>query len=225
MDNCYKEQVTIIIPTLNESATIEKILAEFYDEGYKNIIVIDGNSTDNTVEIAAKYARVLLQTGKGKGNAIKEVIPYINTKYVLLLDGDGTNPPKFANLMMIPLITQCYEHTIGNRLLNYDRNAFKIANLIGNIIANKVFKLYYKKDMQDILSGYRGFTLESLKNLHLESDGFEIETEISAKIVKNKYAYKVVPTYYKARAQSAQSKLHPFKDGKKIMKAILKYRK
>ena len=62
------EDVCILIPTLNEAATIEQLIKDFRAEGFDNILVIDGHSTDKTAELAeAQGAKVVVQSGKGKG--------------------------------------------------------------------------------------------------------------------------------------------------------------
>ena len=78
--------------------------------------------------------------------------------------------------------------------------------------------------MTDILSGYRAFTLESVKQMNLKEAGFEIETEISSAVVHQGLRFEVVPTFYKKRPGSP-TKLHPIRDGYKILRAINKYGK
>jgi len=86
--------VCILIPTLNEATTIGELIKDFKNEGFSNILVIDGNSRDGTAQIAeAEGARVVLQTGKGKGQAVIQALEVIESPYVLMVDGDGTFIP------------------------------------------------------------------------------------------------------------------------------------
>jgi len=90
-----KEDVCILIPTLNEGKTIGGMVSEFRSMGFSNILVIDGHSKDGTVKIAEKEgAKVILQSGKGKGQAVTQAFQVIKSKYVVMIDGMGRIFPK-----------------------------------------------------------------------------------------------------------------------------------
>ncbi len=214
-----KEKVCVLIPTLNEAPTIGGIVTAFRDMGFLHILVVDGKSTDKTIEIAkTSGAKIFVQSGKGKGNALIEAFSIIKVPYILMLDGDGTYSPLDAPAMLSPL-SSGYHHVIGNRLLKVNSGAFSQLNLRGNHFLNLLFKWAHSKDLADILSGYRAFTLESVRQMHLQESGFEIETEISAEAVKNGQKIAIVPIRYTIRPGTA-TKLSPFHDGVKIMATI-----
>ncbi|MDE2545795.1 MAG: S-layer glycoprotein N-glycosyltransferase AglJ [Methanocorpusculum sp.] len=220
-----KDDVCVLIPTLNEKATIGSVIEELQAEGYHQILVVDGHSTDGTPEIAEKLgATVMTQKGKGKGAAMIEAFETITAPYILMLDGDGTNPPEYADAMMEPLVRGRADHVIGNRLNQYERGALTRLNLWGNRLMNTLFKWAHGVYMTDILSGYRAFTLDSDRQTNLKEAGFEIETEISSAAIHRGRWFEVVPTYYKKRPGSP-TKLHPIRDGYKILRAINKYGK
>jgi len=84
-------KVCIFIPTLNEAPTIGDMIRNFQNAGYSRIVVMDGHSTDGTIDIAEREgAEVHIQSSRGKGNAIIEGIALISCPYVLMVDGDGT---------------------------------------------------------------------------------------------------------------------------------------
>ncbi|MCX8169448.1 MAG: glycosyltransferase, partial [Candidatus Methanomethylicia archaeon] len=86
-----KDDVTIVIPTLNEEKAIGIVLDELLNLGYRNIIVVDGYSKDNTVKIAfEKGVKVIYQHGHGKTGAIQTALEHVNTSYMLVMDGDYT---------------------------------------------------------------------------------------------------------------------------------------
>ncbi|MDD3978466.1 MAG: S-layer glycoprotein N-glycosyltransferase AglJ [Methanomicrobium sp.] len=214
-----KDDVCIFIPTLNEAPTIGELVRSFKKTGYNNIFVMDGNSSDDTVNIAeSEGAIVKIQTGKGKGRAIIEAIEYIKSPYVLMLDGDGTYLPEDAEKMLIPLF-EGYDHVIGNRLDTFEPGALSRFNHFGNEVINYLFKVAHGQYLHDILSGYRAFNLESLKNMNLKEYGFEIETEISVEAVGGRQKIAVVPISYKPRP-GTPTKLHPVRDGAKIISAV-----
>ncbi len=214
-----KDEVCILIPTLNEGLTIGKLIREFRELGYSHILVIDGNSTDNTVKISRESgADVSTQSGKGKGNAIVEAFTIIEQPYILMLDGDGTYSPKDAEKMLTPLFSG-FDQVIGDRLINAEEGSFSRLNLFGNHMVNFLFKVAHSRDLHDILSGYRAFTRPAIQQMNLKEKGFEIETEISVESVRNGQRVMVVPIKY-SRRPGTVTKLSPFHDGIKIVSTI-----
>lgn len=214
-----KDEVCILIPTLNEGPTIGNVVREFTALGYTHIQVIDGKSTDNTVKSAREAgATVRTQSGKGKGNAIIEAFEVIEQPYILMLDGDGTYSAKDAEKMLTPLFLG-FDQVIGDRLINAEEGSFSHLNLFGNHMLNLLFKVAHSRDLHDILSGYRAFTKLAIQQMHLKEKGFEIETEISVESVRNGQRVMVVPIRYSHRPGTA-TKLSPFHDGIKIVSTI-----
>jgi len=214
-----KDEVCVLIPTLNEAPTISAVIREFRDLGYYHILVIDGKSTDNTVKIAREAgANVRTQSGSGKGNAIIEAFEIIEQPYILMLDGDGTYSAKDAEKMLTPLFLG-FDQVIGDRLINAEEGAFSRINLFGNHMLNILFKIAHSRDLHDILSGYRAFTNLAIHQMNLKEKGFEIETEISVEAVRNGQRIMVVPIRYLSRPGTA-TKLSPFHDGIKIVSTI-----
>lgn len=219
-----KDQVCILIPTLNEEPTIGGLIQRFLDLGYSDILVMDGRSSDRTRDIAsAAGARVVIQTGKGKGNAFIQAITQIQTPYVLMLDGDGTYDPADAESLLRPLMMG-YDQAIGNRLIDENYASFHRLNLTGNHILNWLFKVAHGRYLYDILTGYRAFTLASLRRMHLFEEGFGIETEVSAEAVKNNDRVAVIPVKYGIRVGTV-TKLDPVHDGLKIGRTIYRLAK
>ncbi|MDD4254126.1 MAG: S-layer glycoprotein N-glycosyltransferase AglJ [Methanofollis sp.] len=217
-----KDQVCIFIPTLNEAPTIEGLVREFQERGYHRILVADGHSTDGTPEIARNAgAEVVFQTEKGKGNAIIEAAAIIDLPYVLMLDGDGTYLPDDAEKMLAPLFSG-FDHVIGDRLAYPEKGALTRLNLVGNYIINYFFKVAHGRDLHDILSGYRAFTLSSLQQMNLQEAGFEIETEMAVQAVKFDQQVAVVPVHYLMRP-GTPTKLNPVQDGFRILSAIFRF--
>lgn len=222
--NVERDEVCIFIPTLNEAPTIAELVREFRERGFEHILVMDGKSTDGTPEIArAAGAVVRTQTGKGKGNAIIEAVEIIDRPYVLMLDGDGTYSPEDAERMLDPL-GRGFDHVIGDRLANPDGGAFTRLNLLGNQILNFMFRVAHGRDLSDILSGYRAFTLHSIRQMTLKEAGFEIETEMAVEAVRNGQRVTVVPVRYLARPGTV-TKLNPFQDGLRIFSTIYRLAK
>lgn len=218
--------VCILIPTLNEAATIGQLIKDFRKEGFSNILVIDGNSRDGTGQIVeAEGAKVVMQTGKGKGQAMIQAFGLINSPYIVMVDGDGTYLASEARSILKPVLEGRADHVIGNRLEKYSPGAFTKLNLVGNRLINMFFDVAYGVDLKDILSGYRAFTLESVRELELNKTGFEIETEISVECILKKQRVEEVPITYLPRSEKGATKLNPVKDGFRIGSTIYRLAK
>jgi dolichol-phosphate mannosyltransferase len=210
------DEVCVLVPTLNEAPTIGSVVKEFQQLGYTHILVMDGRSTDKTIEIARGLGvTVRTQSGKGKGNALMEAFEQIRQPYVILVDGDGTYTAKDAEKLLRPLYLG-FDHVIGDRLNTADRGAFSFLNHLGNVLINFLFKVAHGTDLHDILSGYRAFTMDSVKGMRLKEKGFGIETEMTVEAVRNGQRIMVVPVHYRKRV-GTRTKLNPFHDGVKII--------
>src|SRR6056297_1860475 len=131
------EDVTVMIPTLDEAATIGDVVEGFVERGYEHVLVIDGGSADDTQEIAREAgARVIEQSGTGKGDAMMQGFATIDTEYVLVLDGDGTYLPKDAETLLEPLRSGEAEHVVGNRFADIQSGAMPRLNQVGNRLIN-----------------------------------------------------------------------------------------
>ena len=215
----HPSDVTIIIPTLNEERGIGGVIEGFKKLGYTNILVIDGNSTDRTREIAReKGARVIVQSGRGKGQAVAEAFKLVDTEIVVLIDGDGTYDPNDVNKLLEPIQRGVAEHVMGNRLLNFEAGAFNKLNFAGNKILNWFFRFLYGVEVHDILTGYRALTREVYKNVDLDKHGFEIEAELVVETLSKGYRILEVPITYRKR--EGDTKLSPMKDGLRIGRTI-----
>ena len=220
------EDVCVLIPTLNEAATIEQLIKDFRSEGFDNILVIDGHSNDKTVEFAqAQGAKVVVQSGKGKGQALQEAFRIIDSDYIVMIDGDGTYLASDVHAVLGPVRNGEADHVMGNRQANYKTGAFTRLNLFGNRVLNKIFGFAYGEWLNDILTGYRAFTRDAVRSLELNKMGFETETEITVECIKKDLKTVEVPITYLARHSKAATKLNPMKDGFKIGMTIYKLAK
>ncbi|MHB9286183.1 S-layer glycoprotein N-glycosyltransferase AglJ [Halobacteriales archaeon Cl-PHB] len=212
------DDVCVLVPTYNEAETIGSVVDGFREEGYDNVLVADGGSTDGTRSIAEdRGATVFRQSGSGKGQAVREALGRIESRYVLMVDGDATYRTDEADRMLEPLFEGRAEHVIGNRFANMDPAAMSRLNRAGNRIINRAFRFIHGRDLADILSGYRAFTLESARRLSLTAQGFGIETEMAVECLKHDIPTTVVPITYEPRPEDSQTNLRPFRDGATIL--------
>lgn len=212
------KNVTVIIPTLNEEKGIGEVVESFKNLGF-DVLVIDGNSKDRTREIAReKGARVVLQTGKGKGNAIAEAFKLVDSEIVVLVDGDGSYPAEEVWKLLEPIEKGVAEHVVGNRFAKYEKGAFTRLNLFGNKLINLFFRFAYGVELTDILSGYRAIKKDVYKSIEIRKSGFEVEAELTVETLAKGFKIVEVPISYRKR--EGKTKLRPIRDGLRIGKAI-----
>ena len=217
--------VGVVIPALDEEKNIEEVLCRLNDFGFDNVLVIDGRSKDNTVKVAAKYgAKVILQAGHGKGDAIRQVLSngYFDVDAMVLMDADGSMDPAEIHAF-IEALDSGADVVKGSRFLKggrtYDMSATR---RFGNSMLMFFVNFLWSAKYTDLCYGYAVFSKHAVEKLApvLESDGFEIETEIFLKALDLGLVVKEVPSVEYERKYGA-SKLHAFKDGCRILKTII----
>jgi len=200
-----KNEVTIIIPVLNEEEAIGAVLDEVKAEGYDKILVVDGYSSDNTVNIAQeKEVMVVYQHGIGKTSALKTAIEYVTTPYILVMDGDFTYSAK--DIKKFENHARRYDHIIGVR----DRANIGFLHNFGNTVITKTFNVLFGIKLSDICSGMYMLNTDVAKRLTLNSQRFSVEVEITAQTVVE-HNVTEVPICYRNRI--GNRKLSTFKDG------------
>jgi len=193
------QDLTIVIPTLNEAEAIGSVLDEVMLVGVPRdkILIIDGGSTDGTIEIAkSRGVKVVMQEGKGKADAIKTASKYVTTKYALFMDGDHTYPAKFID-KLYSKVKEGYDLVIGWRL--YNRESQPWIYRIGNKLLTSVFNLLFGTRLHDVLSGMYVIKTEVLKELMFETRGFGIESEVVAHVISTSGSVNEVPIEYRKR--------------------------
>ena len=216
-----RTDVCVLLPTLDEARTIGEVVSGFTERGYENVLVVDGGSTDGTRRIAEEHgARVLVQSGSGKGQAVREGVSEADAPVVLMADGDGTYDPADADAMLEPIAEGRAEHVIGDRFHGMEPGAMPRLNRAGNRLVNRAFAFIHGRNLVDILSGYRAFTRSSFDRLRLTADGFGIETEMAVECAKKAIPTAVVPITYLPRPAGSSANLRPFRDGGIILLEI-----
>ena len=211
-----KEDITIVIPTLNEEEAIGLVIEQVLLEGYSKIIIVDGNSSDNTVKIAKSYGvKVIQQHGRGKTGAIQTAIEQIKTPYMVVIDGDLTYDP--ADIEKLLPHIKYYNEVIGAR--NIGRQNIPWFNRLGNYIINTTFNLLFGTKLRDLCSGMYALRTDFSKDLRLNTRGFDVEVEIAAQAASS-YSITDVQISYGKRV--GERKLHPVRDGLKIFMTVWK---
>jgi dolichol-phosphate mannosyltransferase len=220
-----EQKVEIIIPTLNEESSIRELINSIRNYNcvvQNSILVIDGGSTDKTVEICnEENVTILQQRRKGKGSAMREAVDATDADVIVFIDGDGTYSINDLNSLLEPVLSDKADMVVGSRVLG-DREKGSISkfNYIGNKLFNKTINFSLKSKVTDSLSGYRVLRREVFRDLILFSDSFEIEVEMTVEALAKGYRVQEIPIKYGKRKES-QTKLNPLSDGIKISKTLL----
>nr|WP_232048896.1 glycosyltransferase family 2 protein [Sulfuracidifex tepidarius] len=209
-----KEDVTVVLCTLNEEDAIGKVIDDLFSHGYSNILVVDGYSKDRTREIAeSKGVKVVMQINSGKGGAVITAINKVDTNFIAFMDADGTYSA--SDLDRLLYHAPDYVEVIGKRC----KRGIRTLHRFGNWVINKLFAMAFSEDVGDVLSGMYILKTEIAKKLDLRSNGFEIEVEIASQMARfGKIAY--VPISYGERI--GKTKLSSFRDGLKIVLYLFK---
>src|SRR4030065_331662 len=182
METRYSAQ--LIIAALNEAPGIGLTIAEMKDTlGEISVLVVDGRSSDRTVEIAKNLgANVVCQDGVGKGDALAKALEHadLNADYGILTDADYTYPAEYVPAMIRvleenPLIGM----VCGNRLNGHvDKEAWQGVFHIGNELLALAHNMLNGVPLQDPLTGLRVIRAEVLRGWLVKSKGFDIEVEL-----------------------------------------------
>jgi len=224
-DNYKGISVDIIIPTLNESSSLGTLLESIKSHKFVNnvsTLIIDGGSTDNTIDICKKNNVMFLkQKGKGKGEAMKQAVEYSSADIVVFMDGDGTYSIDDFEKMIDPIINDESDMVVGVRSKETrEKNSITTFNSIGNTLFNKFINFSMKTNVKDSLSGYRAMRRDVFNDLILLSSHFEIEVEMTVESLNKGYRISEVPISYLTR-KNTETKLNPVSDGIKIGRTLL----
>ena len=188
-----KDEVTVVLPALNEETSIGHVIEELKAKGYSNILVVDGYSKDKTVPIAREMgATIAYQNGKGKAGAVRTAVCMVKTPYMLVMDADYTYDPKDIE-QMSSNFSECAE-VIGLRV---DTRNIPFIHRIGNRLISFAFNLFMGQRLSDPCSGMYLLMTDKARNLELTSEGFDIEVEMAAQISSSSRIVEVPITYRK----------------------------
>jgi len=225
-------KVCALLPTLNEEGAIKKIIDNIPNPLVNNIVVVDGNSYDNTVDIAKKCQKkacnieIMTQYGKGKGMAFQTFLDKFDLeKYdvYVMLDADCTYNPKEIKNMILPILKKEADVVMGNRF--FDKNIREImpfSTYIGNRILTFFAMIFCFKNPKDVCTGYWSFSKDFLKKIKIEAKNFDLEMNLFTQAVKHKFRIKIIPISYKKRVgMNKLRKKHGFLILSRLLKEVL----
>jgi len=225
-------KATLVIPTLNEAASIAHVLRLFRDAASEangtifsgnalewEVLVVDGASEDGTAAIAeAEGARVVIERRKGYGRAYKTGFAAARGDVLATADGDATYPVETIPGLVKKLLEEQLDFLTGNRFAYLDRKAMTTEHRVGNGLLNLFLGLAYHRylknipgGLQDSQSGFWVFRRELLSKLHLTADGMAFSEELKIEAVLRGVRILEVPIQYRERW--GPPKLSSWRDG------------
>ncbi len=219
--------VAVIVPCHNEELTVGKVVADFRAAlPEARIVVIDNASRDRTAEVArAAGAEVIREPRPGKGFALLSGFRKARADgavFLVMVDGDDTYPAE-DSLKLLEAAEAGAEMVIGTRLTDYEEGAFRAGHSFGNWLFIALVRLLFGVKTRDLFSGYRVITRRFLEATPLIAQGFEVEAELSLQAAVQRFPVAEVPVRYRARPKENPSKLHTYRDGYRILLAILTF--
>ncbi|HUF03833.1 MAG TPA: glycosyltransferase family 2 protein [Aridibacter sp.] len=220
--------LTIIIPVYNEHSTVIEVIEtvsalELPIE--KEIIVVDDGSDDGTAEKLKEHAgpvRIFTNPfNEGKGAAVRVGLANASGDIILLQDADLETDPNEYESLIRPILEGKTSVVYGSRFLNL-QNRVPPTRRVANRFLTSVSNLVLGTQLTDMETAYKVFTSEVAIELDLESNRFEIEPELTAKISRLGYAIREVPVTYRPRTRSEGKKIR-FRDGLKAIVTILRH--
>ncbi len=207
-----REKVSVVIPTRNEEEGIADIIN--YCRPYADeLLVIDGHSTDRTRNIARKLgARVVLDSGRGKGAAIRQAIREVTGDIVVFIDADYSHYPEDIPRLVTPILRGEADHVVGSRPRGGSDELHgdfeKFMRMIGSDIITLGINYRFGVRLSESQNGFRAIRTEAARKLGLKENITTIEQEMTIKTLRHGFRIMEVPTHeYKRRFGESKIKL------------------
>jgi glycosyltransferase involved in cell wall biosynthesis len=227
-------RVSVVIPTLNEARNLPYVF-ERLPEGLFEVVLVDGDSTDGSVEVARALwpdIRVVQQTRKGKGNALACGFAACRGDIIVMIDADGSTDPREIPAFVDALLAGA-DYAKGSRFIagggSTDITRVRRAGNFGlNLLTNALNGTRFS----DLCYGYNAFWRHCMTALELEpgfqgamqwGDGFEIETIINVRVARAGLRMTEVPSFERPRLHG-ESNLNAVRDGLRVLRTIARER-
>ena len=218
-------RVSVVIPTLNEERNVAWVL-ERLPEIADEVILVDGRSTDRTIEIARAVRpdiRVVLEQQPGKGAALRAGFAAARGDYIVMIDADGSMDPAEIEHFVDALRSGC-DFVKGSRFASGGGTTdMSRIRKLGNDALRTAVNVLYRTNFTDLCYGFIGFRRERLGALRLGSQGFEIETEMIVRAVVASLRISEVASF-EAERRHGESNLNAWRDGRRALRTLLRER-
>lgn len=220
------KDISVIIPTKDEEDTIRQVIRKTKSYA-QEIIVVDGHSKDSTREIAQQEGvKVLLDNGKGKGEALKIGIKEATQKILVFMDSDGSHEESDIPHLTEPILGGNADMVIGSRMRGgsdeLHGNISKFVRGVGSGIITLIINWRWNVMLTDCENGFRAIDRQKCLSLDLRTNDFDIEQEMVMKCLKRKYRVIEIPSHEYAR-KGGKLKLVVWKKWYKFLWALIRW--
>jgi hypothetical protein len=216
-------RVSVVVPTLNEAENLPHVFGRL-PEGLHEVILVDGGSTDDTVQVAKEQwpgVRVLFQSGRGKGDALRTGFAAVTGDIIVMLDADGSTDPTEIESFVEQLRAGA-DFAKGSRFASGGgSDDITPIRQLGNWALRSTVNALYGTRYSDLCYGYNAFWADCLPYIALDVPGFEVETLMNLRVAKAGLKVSEVPSFESNRLHG-QSKLSASRDGLRVLRTILK---
>jgi glycosyltransferase involved in cell wall biosynthesis len=216
-------RVTVVIPALNEAENLPHVLPRI-PSWISEVLVVDGNSTDGTSDVALRLvpqARVVQQTGRGKGDALRTGFAAATGDIIVMLDADGSMDPGEIPAFVGALLAGA-DMAKGSRFLQGGGTRdMPLYRKLGNGVFVQATRMLFGGRYSDLCYGYCAFWRDKVPALDLDCDGFEIETVINVRALRAKWRISEVPSFEAPRVHGT-GRLRTIPDGWRVLKALVR---
>jgi glycosyltransferase involved in cell wall biosynthesis len=223
--------LSAMVPVFNEVDTLEEIVGRLEQVAIvRQIVVVDDGSTDGTPAVVqrlvadGRVAAIFHGANRGKGAALRSALTLVEHDYLVVQDADLEYDPKDFAAMVEALAQTGAQVIYGSRFLSAPRSGMIWSHYFGNRLLTNVFNLVYGQKLTDMETCYKLFAADVLRRVGIDNDRFDVDPELTAKIVRAGYVIAEVPVSYKGRPYLAGKKIRPH-DAFSAMRTLWSYRR
>jgi glycosyltransferase involved in cell wall biosynthesis len=214
--------ISVVIPALNEAVNLPHVLTRL-PVSVDEVVLVDGHSTDDTVGVARMVrpdVRVVVQDGRGKGNALACGFAASTGEIIVMLDADGSHDPAEIPRFVEMLLTG-HDYAKGSRFVEGGHSAdITRVRQAGNRALKALVNLLFGTDYSDFCYGYNAFWRHCLAHMPVNCDGFTVEPLINLRIARARLRVAEIASIEHQR-MFAKSNVRAIGDGLRILSTII----